>query len=307
MSFPSTPYDTAEPFLRITRTDSDTPDDDRLTLVATGADGTPRGTASLRLFTDPGRRRIAALRIEVDPAGRRRRIGTRLLDHALATARADGRRSVLAGADAGSPGAAFLAARGFRAALTLLHSRLPLAEADPATLARLVAEAPPGYRLTSWSGTVPDALAATFTAARRAMDDMPAEDADLGTPVWDEERVRAVARRVEERGDLLHTVAAVDVADGSIAGFTELVLPGNKDGDGDGDGVNYGTGVLPEHRGRGLALWMKAASIRHARSLTPRAPGLVTDTAETNHAMRRVNERLGYRSTHRSLEFQLKL
>ncbi|MEU5158768.1 GNAT family N-acetyltransferase [Streptomyces sp. NPDC020875] len=303
MSFPPTPYAAADS-LRIAPPDTGAPDDDRLTLVATGADGTPRGTASLRLFPDPGRRRIAELRIEVEPAGRRRGTGTRLLDHALAAARADGRSSVLAGADAGSPGAAFLAARGFRAALTLLHSRLPLADADPAALARIVAGAPPGYRLTSWSGTVPDALAATFTAARRAMDDMPTEDADLGTLVWDEERVRTVARRIEDRGELLHTVAAIDVSDGSIAGFTELVLPGDNN---QGDGIHYGTGVLPEHRGRGLALWMKAASIRHARSAAPRTPGLVTDTAGTNHAMRRVNDRLGYRFTHRSLEFQREL
>ncbi|MFE0421208.1 GNAT family N-acetyltransferase [Streptomyces sp. NPDC058953] len=290
--------------LRVT-TSAAAPGDDRLTLVASDRDGVPRGTASLRLFPDPGRRALAELRIDVEPADRRRGVGTRLLDEALAAAREDGRRSVLAGADAESPGAGFLAARGFRTVLTLLHARLALADADPDALARIVADAPTGYRLTSWSGTVPDALAATFTAARRAMDDMPTEDADLGTVVWDEERVREVARRVEERGDLLHTVAAVDVTGGSagsVIGFTELVFP--CDG---GDGIHYGTAVLPDHRGRGLALRMKAESILHARGHAPGRAGLVTDTAAANGAMRRVNERLGYRFTHTSWQFQREL
>lgn len=70
-------------------------------------------------------------------------------------------------------------------------------------------------------------------------------------------------------------VAAVDVSDGMIAGFTELVLPGG----GRGDGQHYGTGVLPEHRGQGLGRWMKAEVIRQAVECHPDLAGLLTDTA----------------------------
>ena len=102
---------------------------------------------------------------------------------------------------------------------------------------------------------MPHELARSYADSRRAMDDMPMEGTDYGTVVWDVERVVAAAEAVAERGDLLHTVAALDTADGSVVGFSELVVPG----DGRGEGQHYGTAVLPEHRGRGLARWMKAA------------------------------------------------
>ncbi|GGV94946.1 hypothetical protein GCM10015535_61320 [Streptomyces gelaticus] len=163
--------------------------------------------------------------------------------------------------------------------------------------------AAPGYRLTSWEGTVPDELAPTFAASRRAMDDMPMDDTDFGTVTWDVDRVRSAAAAVAARGDLLHTVAAVDESDATIVGFTELVVPG----DGKGDAQHYGTGVLPEHRGHGLGRWMKARSILRARESHPGLEGLLTDTADSNTHMRRINDEFGYEPTHKSVEYQLDL
>ena len=81
-----------------------------------------------------------------------------------------------------------------------------------------------------------------------------------------------------------------------------VVLPG----DGTGEGQHYGTAVLPEHRGHGLGLRMKAAAIRHAHGVAPDL-ALRTDTAEENLPMRRVNDILGYRPTHTAIEYQLDL
>lgn len=127
------------------------------------------------------------------------------------------------------------------------------------------------------------------------------DDSGHGTVAWDVGMARAAARAVEERGDLLHTAVAVDESDGSIAGFTELVVPGS----GKGDGRRYGTGVLPEHRGHGLARGMQAASIRQARERHPALGGLPTDTADGNRHMRNTDDALGYEPTHRPLESQL--
>ena len=126
------------------------------------------------------------------------------------------------------------------------------------------------------------------------------DDAAVEPEVWDVDRVRSVAAVVERRGEHLLTVAAVDPG-GEIAGFTELVAPAG----GIGDGTNYGTGVLPAHRGRGLARTMKAESIRLVRERFPDLAGLVADTADSNTVMRAVNDRLGYVPTHRSLMYQL--
>ncbi|MEV5750155.1 GNAT family N-acetyltransferase [Actinoallomurus sp. NPDC052308] len=273
----------------------------RLAWLAAHPDGTPAGSAFLRLFTWPGETHRADLELTVHPAERRRGVGTLLLAAAVGAARYDGRRNVFALVEAGSPGEPFLRARDFRRVLTLMYARLALAQVDPEGLARIVARPHPGYRLASWDGVVPDELAVTFAASRRAMDDMPMEDADYGTQTWDVDRVRAAARAVGDRGDLLHTVVAIDESNGSIAGFTELVVRG----DGKGDAQHYGTGVLPEHRGHGLGLWMKAESIRQAGERHPALDGLLTDTADGNRSMRAINDGLGYEPTHREYGYQL--
>jgi GNAT superfamily N-acetyltransferase len=262
----------------------------RLAWLAAAPDGRPLGTAFLR--TGSGE-----LDLHVHPAERRHGVGTTLLAAALAGARGQGRRSVVtAPVPQGSPGEAFCRARGLRQVLGLTYTRLDRAVEVPAVLP------PAGYRLASWAGRVPDELAASFAAARPAMDDMPTDDADVAPQAWDVERVRAVADAVAGRGDHLVTVAAL-APDGSIAGFTELVVPRS----GAGDAQHYGTGVLPEHRGRGLARAMKAESIRLVRSRFPELAGLVADTADSNAAMRKVNDGLGYVPTHRALMFQADL
>uniref|UniRef100_A0AAU2V966 GNAT family N-acetyltransferase n=1 Tax=Streptomyces sp. NBC_00003 TaxID=2903608 RepID=A0AAU2V966_9ACTN len=274
----------------------------RLAWLASDADCIPVGTAFLRLF-DGGQGHLAELTLHVHPVERREGVGSRLLKTAVAAARDNSRRCVSAQAEAGSPGDRFLQARGFRKVLTLRFARLALADVDTTVLAEIIERPHPGYWMTSWQGTVPDALAQTFADSRRAMDDMPMEETDFGTVAWDVDRVRAAAKAVEQRGDQLHTVVAIDARDGSIAGFTELVVPGS----GKGDAQHYGTGVLPEHRGHGLGRWMKAESIRQAHERYPDLGGLLTDTADSNTHMRRISDSLGYVPTHTTLQYQLDL
>jgi len=274
------------------------PPDRRLVWLAADDGGVTVGSARLEL---PGRGDAAGLDLAVHPAHRRAGTGSLLLAAARAAAAEQGQRRISVRTAADGPGEPFLAARGFRAVLGLTYARLVLGDGGPAVPP--AAPAHPGYRLVSWQGTVPAALAHSFAASRRAMDDMPMGDSDRDTTPWDVERVLAVEAAVAARGELLTTVVAVDTADGSVAGFTELVVPG----DGLGDGQHYGTGVLPGHRGRGLARRMKTESIRLARAHHPQLSGLLTDTADGNAPMRAVNDALGYRPTHRTVEYALDL
>ncbi|MET8154766.1 GNAT family N-acetyltransferase [Sphaerisporangium sp. NPDC005289] len=275
----------------------------RLVWLASDDAQNPVGSAFLRLFARPEVRHLTELEINVHPAERRAGVGRLLLEAAVGAARENLRRRVSADVPEGAPGEGFLAAHGFRPVLTLTFARLPLERVDPAALAAAVEKPHPGYRLVSWDGAVPGELLDTFTASRRAMADMPMGEADFGVDVWDADRVLSAARAIEERGELLHTVAAVRESDGSVVGFTELVVPG----DGRGDAQHYGTGVLPEHRGRGLARWMKTEAIRGARERHPGLAGLLTDTADGNAPMRAVNDALGYAPTHRTVKYQLDL
>ncbi len=279
------------------------PSSRRLVWLASGTDGIPVGSAFLRLFTRTGQRHLAELQLHVHPEERCRGTGCCLLDEAVAAAHDHNRRHIITHVQAGSPGERFLAARNFRRVLTLTSARLSLSDSDVTALAEIIEEPHPGYRLASWDGMVPDGLTETFVASRHAMNDTPTGGVDFSAVPWDVERVRAAVAAVEKRDDVLHTVVAISEADGAIAGYTELAIPS----DGKSDAQHYGTAVLPEHRGHGLSLWMKAASIRHARERYPLLDGLLTQTADNNPHIRHVNDSLGYLPTHTTYEYQLDL
>ncbi|MFI8517602.1 GNAT family N-acetyltransferase [Streptomyces sp. NPDC085481] len=272
-------------------------DSQRLTWIATGADGDTVGVAGLRLFSSAGRDHLAELELHVDPAHRRQGAGSLLLAAVVAACRTESRRSLIVAAAADSPGEAFSERWGFRRALSLDHLLLRLDEAG--ALPAADAEHP-GYRLTGWTGTVPDGLADAFAAAKNAMNDMPMGDLDYGSIAWDADRVRAMAKVVAERGDTLLTLAALH-DDGTMAGYTEILLP-----QGSGPRAQqYDTAVVPAHRGHGLGLWLKAAMVRRLRAEHPGVVEVETDNAEDNVHMLAVNHALGYRSYRRTREFQL--
>ncbi|MEV6954224.1 GNAT family N-acetyltransferase [Streptomyces sp. NPDC051183] len=274
----------------------------RLTWLATGADGVPVGVAGLRVFTSPGQEHLAELELHVDPAHRRLGTGSHLLSAVVAACRAEKRRSLIATAAADSPGEAFSERRGFRRALALNHLLLRLDEMDRADLLRAADAEHPGYRLTGWTGAVPDGLAAAFATAKNAMNDMPVGDLDYGSVAWDADRVRAMAAVVADRGDTLLTVAAVHDS-GAMAGYTEILIP-----QGAPPRVQqYDTAVVPEHRGHGLGLWVKAAMVHRLRAEHPGVVEIETDNAEDNVHMLAVNHQLGFRSYRRTCEIQLDL
>ncbi|MEV7025952.1 GNAT family N-acetyltransferase [Kitasatospora sp. NPDC093558] len=274
-------------------------DSRRLAWLATGADGVPVAVAGLRLFTSPGRDHLAELELHVDPAHRRLGTGSRLLSAAVAACRTENRRSLVVEAPADSPGEAFCARWGFRRVLTLEHLILRLDQANEGWLLQSDG-AEYAYRLTGWTGTVPDGLADAFATAKNAMNDMPLGDLDYGNEAWDADRVRAMATVVADRGDTLLTVAAVH-DDGTMAGYTEIVLPHGCPT----RAQQYDTAVVPEHRGHGLGLWVKAAMVRRLRAEHPGVVEIETDNAGDNVHMLAVNHALGFRSYRRTHEFQL--
>jgi RimJ/RimL family protein N-acetyltransferase len=231
-------------------------------------------------------------------------VGSRLLETVARAARAERRRSLVVEASSDTPGVAFLEARGFTCVLSL--SLLLLSVHDAGDVTEIVHAEHPGYRLTRWLGVVPNELAETFANAKSAMGDMPTGDMptgdmDYGTTTWDIDRVRDMAEVVEKRGDTLLTVAAMH--NDTIAGFTELVIPV-------GDGtraIQSDTAVVPDHRGNGLGLWVKAAMLDWLRAEWPAVDEIETDNAEDNEHMLAVNERLGFRPLRKTRQYQYEL
>jgi GNAT superfamily N-acetyltransferase len=272
--------------------------DSRHLLWAARTDGRLTGVARLRLFDGPGRDHLGQFTIDVHPDHRRRGVGSRLLETVARAARRERRRSIVVEASSDTPGVAFLEARGFTCVLSL--SLLLLDVHGVSGVEEIVHAEHPGYRLTRWLGVAPHELAETFATAKSAMGDMPAGDMDT-TTTWDADRVRDMAEVVEKRGDTLLTVGALH--GDTIAGFTELVIPV-------GDGtraIQSDTAVVPEHRGHGLGLWVKAAMLDWLRAEWPAVEEIETDNAEDNEHMLAVNERLGFRPLRKTRQYQLDL
>jgi GNAT superfamily N-acetyltransferase len=267
-----------------------------------GAGEDAMATAVLRLFDDPGRSHRSDVDMTVHPAHRRLGAGSRLLATVTEAAAAAGCRVLLTVVPAGTSGEGFLGTRGFKPVLRQTHLRLPVAEV-PDRIRKLPEVPHPGYRLTAWPGVVPDALAAGFAAARAAMADLPSGAMDRGRVTWDEARVRDVAEVIARRGERLLTVAAVSESDGSVAGFTQLVVSA----DASAPARQHDTAVLPAHRGNGLGLWMKAEMLRRLRDEHPGVSRIDTNNADDNRHMLAINSAFGFRPHRRTVAYQMTL
>ncbi|SEF59479.1 Acetyltransferase (GNAT) family protein [Thermomonospora echinospora] len=256
--------------------------------------------AYLRLPEDTGR--SGEIDVQVLPAYRRCGLGTRLLAVAADGLRAGDCKTVIVQALAGTPAVPFLEAHGFHCVLSLRAMLLSMDDVAPDRLARLLAEGPSGYRLIRWTGTVRDELAGELAMAKRAMADMPLGGLSGGSFRWDADRVREMAEAVAARGDLLYTVAALHgpAAVPRIAGFTEVVVPAAAPE----RALQYDTAVVPEHRGRRLGIWLKAAMLEWLRAERPDVREIETDNADDNSHMLAVNEELGFRHQRDYLDYQ---
>ena len=163
-----------------------------------------------------------------------------------------------------------------------IQSHLSLADAD------LQVEPVQGYRLQSWSGAAPESLVVSYARVREAINDAPSTTEEDWAP-WDVSRVRDQERWIELRGrEMRVTVALAGVGD--VAAFTELRVSR-------ADGAvadTQDTAVVRSHRGKGLARWVKAESLRLLAADRPDVALVGTTNAEENAAMRHVNELLGF-------------
>lgn len=217
--------------------------------------------------------------ILVHPDARRRGSGTALLAAVREQAQARG-AAKLFGDHATEAGARFAADAGASELQRVVRSllRLPLTATS---------EAVPGYRLQSWAGPAPDTLLDSYAAARNAINDAPGFDEDpaVWTPAFVRDLETVVARRDRE----MRITVALDER-GEVAAFTELRVtrtPG-------ATASTEDTAVMPEHRRRGLARWVKVESLLRLQQDRPDVRLATTSNAEENRAMLELNRALGF-------------
>jgi GNAT superfamily N-acetyltransferase len=245
----------------------------------------------------------------VTPTHRRRGIGSRLLGHAAADARASGRARLALDAvrqpDGPSPGEEFLRAAGARLGMVEMRRRLDL-PADPQRLRDLAASvraATRAYRLVQWSGPTPspwlDDLAALIA---RMSTDAPMGDLTIEPTVWDAGRVRE-GDAVAVRNGVRRVVTAAQAPDGRLVAYTVASTCVVKDGFASQDD----TLVAPAHRGHRLGLWIKLANLDLLFREHPEVRAIDTFNADDNPWMIAINERMGFRPLRRQSDWELTL
>ncbi|GIJ49280.1 hypothetical protein Val02_61660 [Virgisporangium aliadipatigenens] len=254
---------------------------------AARADGRLVGMIIVGFPADNETRHLVVVDGTVDPAHRRRGIGTALLREVLPAVREAGRGTVFVALTEGSTGDHFLRATGFTRVYREHLQRLDLTTADPSVWD---VAAPEGYRIVEFDGPAPEELVASYARANGSIGDMPQQDRAHERPLWTVERVRATEADLARQGIERHAVVAVHEATGEVAGLTGILIYPHRPS----RGIQDATTVVPAHRGHGLGFCVKSAMLRWIRAERPRVEWAMCSNADDNAHMLDINRRLGY-------------
>jgi GNAT superfamily N-acetyltransferase len=256
----------------------------------------------------------ADLTLGTHPDHRRRGHASALLDRLLARVAERGRSVVVtrvaypyeAPVDgAGHPDVEFATRRGFTFDLGDVQRVLDL-PVDPALLQRLVREAEhhhAGYRFRQFTGRVPEELLEGYgTVLESVLIEAPLGELAYEAERYPPERIRAEEDVLERASRERVATVAVD-GTGACVAYSEIVVAAHEDG----RGFQWGTLVLPEHRGHRLGLAVKARTLQRLAAERPGMRQVVTFNADVNPPMVAINDLLGFRPVERLGEFQRRL
>ena len=247
------------------------PDDgEALRWVEVDGAGLVRATASLRL--DAATPPTARLSLAVHPANTGRGVGTALLELAGRTAEAAGARTLRSIAEGDPRSLSFARAHGWEVRRSHTISGLDPDDATPPE------PAPAGLRLVSCADLAePEAIRVTNNACA---DDDPSGLSEAMS-------AEKFHRTWWDLPDHKPALGAALLADDEVVAFTSLSADLDR-------GVAWTgmTATRPDHRGKGLALLVKSASLRAAAASGVTLAATANDDA--NGAMLAVNRRLGY-------------
>ena len=232
-------------------------------------------------------------RLYVSPAHQRRGAGRALLA-ALLDGLAEWQVTILRGSVvAGSSGEQFAARLGAQVVvrLTVLEQRIDATLLR--RLERLPAPSGPALTVAHWSHSVPEHLIDSFTLARGSILDAPDAELQVHPDHWDVRRVREWEDEVRRRGNELRATAALESTTGAVVGLTEVEVSSCS------AASQHDTVVLPNHRGRGVGAWLKAAMTLRLQRDRPDIIYVTSTVNVRNVRMLAVNRRLGYREIRR--------
>jgi GNAT superfamily N-acetyltransferase len=266
-------------------------------------DGRPAGTVDVG-FPLRDNTHVGHVDLTVHPDLRRRGVGRRLYEHAVALVRERGRKVVIGNYVTALPGgperdpahAAFAAAMGASPALPEVRRRLDLDTVDGEAWSRLLADAEQraaGYTTRAWAGEVPDDLVEEVARLEGRMNvDAPIGDLQLEQERYDAQRIRENEEVLRLRGQRHYHIAVTHDASGTVAAWTMLAFSP----DVTAHAWQQTTIVDPDHRGHRLGTLVKIENVRFTQVHEPALRFIDTWNAASNAPMIAINELLGFRA-----------
>ncbi|MEE1620580.1 GNAT family N-acetyltransferase [Zafaria sp. Z1313] len=151
------------------------------------------------------------------------------------------------------------------------------------------------YDVVSWVGRVPEDAVEDYCRMVERMDvDPPLGGLEWEESVWDEARLRTAEDRDERRDNELVTTCAVHRASGDLVAFTVLLVMREK------PTVAYqeDTLVMGGHRGHRLGMLVKTVNLKRTLEAFPHVGRVYTWNAEENEHMLAINVAMGFVPVH---------
>lgn len=262
--------------------------------IAAGEAGI-EGYGSATIFRTGDNPHMVDFTIAVRKAGRRRGIGTQLLQRIAEVTQREGRHLLITSTQSTVPAAdGFLHRIGARVGLESHTNQLDLHDLDRTLLAQWQARATEragDFELLIWTGEYPEEHLEQFASVLEAMNRAPRGSLEVRDFHVTPEQLREWSRASRERGQERWTMVARERSTGRFAGFTEVFWHPNRPA----ILSQEGTGVLPEFQNRGLGRWLKAAMLDKVLRERPTVTKVRTGNADSNAPMLNINYQLGFR------------